>query len=104
MQQPAYYHVYYGTLGELPLQSYGLYECRSFSTFCSMIRDAMAAYSIPQYRFREIHVRKKWRFIRRYGSSTVHFTLIRFGSGGEAGAELHFAGLTEEEFLRGLPQ
>lgn len=84
--------------------SYGLHGCYLpnsqsgplyFSTrreLMDFIKHELKFYDMPQSLAREVKMRDRlWPFLKRYGSSSAHFSLVHNGYC------LHFEGLTEDE-------
>jgi hypothetical protein len=56
------------------------------------IRGELKFHDLPKSLFHDAHIRRLWRFIKRHGSSSAHFTLYH------GDHELAFHGLTEAEY------
>jgi hypothetical protein len=68
-------------------------ELATRAELAQFIRDELAFYDMPACLFREVHIRRLWRFIQFAGSSSsAHFSLSH------KAVTLSFHGLTEEEF------
>ena len=89
----ARYAVTFGLAGlYIPDCHDGVYEFQSRSALAAFIRGELETYDLPKSLFRDAHVRRLWRFIKRHGSSSAHFTLYH------GDHELAFHGLTEDEY------
>jgi hypothetical protein len=68
------------------------FEVTTRRELAAAIRDELRMLDLPASLFREVGINRLWAFIKRYGSSSAHFSLHH-------GANvLQFHGLTEEEF------
>jgi hypothetical protein len=89
----ARYAITFGLQGcYMPDSHGGAFECTTRRKLADLIRDELRQYDLPAYLFRDVRIRRLWGFIRRYGSSTAHFSLCH-GSN-----VLQFHGLTEQEY------
>jgi len=89
----ARYSVSFGLAGcYLPDSHGGVYEVTRRTDLADVIREELRMYDLPASLFRDAHVRRLWRFIRRNGSSVAHFSLYH---GDHA---LAFNGLTQAEY------
>ena len=82
--------------GYLPNSVYGPYSGTTRSGLRDMIQTEMQQLDIPAYRFREVGIKRLWRYIKTHGGSdTAHFS-IEFGNN----EILVFHGLTRDEFKK----
>jgi hypothetical protein len=93
----ARYHVYLASAGCLPDSTYGLVYAPRRKDLAEAIRDVIAFYDLPARRFREVRIRRLWRYIRQWGSSCAHFSIECRESEHDL-YSVHFSGLTEEEY------
>jgi hypothetical protein len=71
---------------------YGPHEGHTRRELASLIRDYLEVQDMPKMLFERVRITRLWKQIKRYGSSSMHFTLVH------KGRELAFYGLTEEEY------
>jgi len=76
----------------LPDSHGGVYEVTTRRELASIIRGEIEVYDLPACLFRDAHVRRLWKFIRRNGSSVAHFSLYH------GDHVLAFNGLTQAEY------
>ena len=89
----ARYAITFGLAGlYMPDSHDGAYEFYSRRELAAFIRSELETYDLPKSLFRDAHVRRLWRFIKRHGSSSAHFTLCH------GDHELAFHGLTDDEY------
>ena len=89
----ARYAVTFGLAGlYMPDTHSGCHEFNTRRELAQFIRGELEMYDLPKSLFRDAHIRRLWRFIRRWGSSSAHFTLYH------GDHELAFHGLTEAEY------
>lgn len=92
-KQIARYAVTFGLSGcYMPDSHGGAHEFTTRRELADFIRSELEMYDLPASLFREVNIRRLWRFIAKYGSSTAHFALHH---GANA---LEFHGLTEDEY------
>jgi len=89
----ARYSVSFGLAGcYLPDSHGGVYEVTRRTDLADIIREELRMYDLPACLFRDAHVRRLWRFIKRNGSSVAHFSLYH------GDHVLAFNGLTQAEY------
>lgn len=89
----ARYSVSYGLAGcYLPDSHSGVYEVTRRRDLAGIIREELRMYDMPASLFRDVHLRRLWRFIKRNGSSVAHFSLYH------GDYVLAFCGLTQVEY------
>jgi len=89
----ARYAVTFGLSGcYMPDSHDGAFEVTTRRELASLIRGELETYDMPASLFREVRIARLWRFIKRHGSSSAHFSLVHGGN------ELAFHGLTEQEY------
>lgn len=96
MSRPvARYAVTFGLQGcYMPYSHNGVFEVTTRRELAAFIREELRVCDLPACLFREVRITRLWAFIKRYGSSTAHFSLCH-GSN-----VLQFHGLTEEEYTQ----
>lgn len=94
MSRPlARYSVTFGLRGcYMPDSVSGPYVFGSRAELAAFIREELRTYELPACAFDQVHIRRLWGHIARYGSSSAHFA-IHHGANA-----LEFHGLTEAEF------
>lgn len=91
-RQVACYSVSFGLAGcYLPDSISDPIVCNTRKEFAETIREYLRMYDLPAYLFQEVGIRRLWRLIRKFGSSTAHFNLNHGPN------VLSFHGMTEEE-------
>lgn len=91
-RQIARYSVTNGMPGYMPNSNWGVYEWATRREMARDIKDLLRMLDAPACRFREVCIRRAWRYIQNWGSSTAHIA-IDIGNG----EYLFLNGLTEEE-------
>lgn len=87
----ARYTASFGMPGFMPDSHAGLCIAHTRRELVAYIKDTMAMYDVPAYKFGDVHIAGLWAAIRRHGSSSYHVHIYH------AGYVLTFHGLTEEE-------
>lgn len=98
-REVARYHVYMASAGCMPDSTYGLVYAPRRKDLAEAVRDVLAFYDLPARRFREVKIRRLWRYIRNWGSSCAHFS-IECNMHEHDLYAVHFSGITEEEYDR----
>ena len=71
---------------------YGVFACSTRKELADLVRDAIFWASFPANVFADAKIRRKWGFIKRYGSSSAHFNLYYKDQA------IVFEGMTDDEY------
>ena len=86
------YAIQYGLSGcYMPDSTSGPYIGHTRRELMGLIRDTLKDYDMPVSLARDLHIKRRWPLIKRYGTSVHHISITHKGN------ELHFQGLTRDE-------
>jgi hypothetical protein len=89
------YAVTFGLAGcYMPDSHDGAFEVYRRKDLADLIRSELETYDLPKSAFNQVRLTNLWRFIKRNGSSSAHFSIHHEGHA------LEFHGLTEAEYAQ----
>jgi hypothetical protein len=92
--QTCYFTFSHGLRGcYLPDSHGGVYAVSRRKDLADAIRYELEMYDAPASAFKTVGIKRLWSQAKRYGTSSIHFTIDT-----SEGYGLNFHGLTEEEF------